>query len=102
MANKPMIEPIGHCGGVNEPACPSIPCYKGKKLYSLDDMKAHGATQYAKGKEDKVAGKENTVSALTDPLFMTEKEMLIESVRNSRLTLSVEQDILAILQAQKG
>jgi hypothetical protein len=37
-----------------------------------------------------------------DPLFMTEKELLIESVRNSRLTLSVEQDILAILQAQKG
>jgi hypothetical protein len=33
---------------------------------------------------------------------MTEKELLIESVRNSRLTLSVEQDILAILQAQKG
>jgi hypothetical protein len=33
---------------------------------------------------------------------MTEKELLIESVRNSRLTLSVEQDILAILRAQKG
>jgi hypothetical protein len=33
---------------------------------------------------------------------MNEKELLIESVRNSRLTLSVEQDILAILQAQKG
>lgn len=40
--------------------------------------------------------------ARVDPLFMTEKELLIESVRNSRLTLSVEQDILAILQAQKG
>ena len=40
--------------------------------------------------------------ARIDPLFMTEKELLIESVRNSRLTLSVEQDILAILQAQKG
>lgn len=40
--------------------------------------------------------------ALTDPLFMNEKELLIESVRNTRLTLSVEQDILAILQAQKG
>jgi hypothetical protein len=33
---------------------------------------------------------------------MNEKELLIESVRNSRLTLSVEQNILAILQAQKG
>jgi hypothetical protein len=40
--------------------------------------------------------------ARIDPLFMTEKELLIESVRNSRLTLSVEQDILAILRAQKG
>jgi hypothetical protein len=36
-----------------------------------------------------------------DPLFMTEKELLIESVRNSRLTLSVVQQIAALQRGEE-
>ena len=36
-----------------------------------------------------------------DPLFMNEKELLIESVRNSRLTLSVVQQIAALQRGEE-
>jgi hypothetical protein len=39
--------------------------------------------------------------ARIDPLFMTEKELLIESVRNTRLTLSVVQQIAALQRGEE-
>jgi hypothetical protein len=52
-----------------------------------------------------VTGQDNSLyvnNLQKDPIFLNEKESLLELVKNSRIVLSVEQEILAILQAQKG
>ena len=42
------------CGGVGQPACPPTPAAS-VNGYSFEEMKAHGAAQYRKGREDKTA-----------------------------------------------